>query len=118
MESGLGRFVKLDKEFIGKAPLASMLQKGPRRSFVTLRVDSRKAPAHGGDSILHNGRVVGTVCSAAWGHRVGRNLAMAFVEPGHAHDGSQLAIQILGEQVAAIVSDDCQYDQSFSRLRA
>jgi glycine cleavage system aminomethyltransferase T len=49
---------------------------------------------------------------------VGRNLAMAFVEPGHAHDGSQLAIQILGEQVAAIVSDECQYDQSFSRLRA
>ena len=118
MESGLGRFVKLDKDFIGKAPLERMLAQGPRRTFVTLCVDSRKASAHGGDSVLHEGRVVGTVCSAAWGHRVARNLAMAFVEPGHARHGSRLMVEILGEQVAAIVSDDCQYDPAFGLLRA
>jgi len=118
MESGLGRFVKLDKDFLGKAPLERMLEKGLRRSFVTLRLDSRKAPAHGGDSVLHNGRVVGTVCSAAWGHRVGCNLAMAFVEPGHSSSGTQLAVEILGEQIAATVSDECQYDPTFGRLRA
>ena len=47
------------------------------------------APAHGGDSLLHGDRVVGTVTSAAWGHRVGKNLAMAFVDQVRSGDFRQ-----------------------------
>ena len=74
-ESGLERFVKMDKEFIGKAKLIEMQKSGPRRGFASLVLDSTDAPAHPGDSIISNGRVIGTITSAAWGYRVNKNIA-------------------------------------------
>jgi dimethylglycine dehydrogenase len=118
IESGLARFVKMDKEFIGKPALQAMLAKGPRRAFVALELDSRVAAAHGGDSILHHDKVVGTVCSAAWGYRVGKNLALAFIAPEFAAPGNALSALVLGEQVPAVICDECQYDPTFARLRA
>ena len=100
-ESGLARFVDLEKPaFVGKAALAG----GPRRTraFVSLEIDATHAPAQGGDSIVSDGRiVVGTVTSAGWGHRVGKNLAMGFVEPGVADVGTRLRVEIVGEATDA-----------------
>jgi dimethylglycine dehydrogenase len=118
MESGLARFVKLDKEFIGKPALQTMLERGPRRRFVALHMDGKAAPAHGGDSVLRGNQVIGTICSAAWGHRVGKNLALAFVAPDAAELGTALTVEILGERVPAVVCSECQYDPTFERLRA
>ncbi len=117
-ESGLDRFVRLDNEFIGKAGLLDMQAKGPRRSFVSLVVDDDTAPAQPGDSILANEHVVGTVTSAAWGYRVGKNIAMGFVDPGHALVGTELAVEVVGRSVRAIVCDFCHYDPGFERVRA
>ena len=66
-ETGLNRFVRLDKDFVGKEALAQMQDAGPRRMFVSLTLDTDKAPAHAGDSIVADGNVVGTITSAALG---------------------------------------------------
>lgn len=118
LESNLARFVKMDKDFIGKAALQAMQAKGPRRRFVALQIDSRVAPAHGGDSVLLGDLVIGTICSAAWGHRVGRNLALAFIAPEHAAVGTALEVEILGERLPAVIGEECLFDPSFERLRA
>jgi len=118
MESGLARFVQMDKPFVGKDALQAMLAQGPRRSFVTLEIASRTAPAHAGDSIFQGDRLVGTVTSASWGHRIGSNLALAFVEPSAAPAATTLGVEILGERVPAVVCGQCRYDPSFARLRA
>lgn len=73
-ETGLDRFVRLDKEFIGREALLAMRDRGARRNFVSMEIASDEAPAHPGDSIVKDGAVVGTVTSAAWGYRVGKNL--------------------------------------------
>jgi dimethylglycine dehydrogenase len=110
-ESGLGRFVRLDKpEFSGREALLSRHGRQLRRQFVTLRLESDFAPAHAGDSILLGDRVVGTVTSAAWGHRVGENLAMAFVDAEHAAEGTVLDALVLGERLPATVVPACRYD--------
>ncbi|MEL7430497.1 MAG: FAD-dependent oxidoreductase, partial [Pseudomonadota bacterium] len=67
-ETGLERFVKMDKDFIGKQALEKMMADGPRRMLVTLELDSTTTPAHGSDSIMKDGKVVGTVTSAGWGY--------------------------------------------------
>lgn len=118
IESGLSRFVKMDKQFVGKESLHLMMQKGPRRLFAMLELATSDAPAHPGDSIVRGSEVVGTITSAAWGYRVGKNLAMAFIRPEHARVGTRLAVEILGQVVDAVVCDECLYDPKFERLRA
>jgi len=117
-ETGLDRFVKMDKpDFIGKEALAARHADGPRRKLVCLSVDSREAPAHGGASVMVEGRVAGTVTSGDWGHRTGLNLAYAFVEPALAATGTQVEIDIIGQMVGAQVIPMGPYDPGLERVR-
>lgn len=119
IESALERFVKLDKrDFIGKAALQAQLARGLRKRFVTLTVDSPDAPAHGGDPVFAAHRLVGTVTSGGYGHRVGKNIALAFVEPEHAEPGTELSVGVLGQRYRAEVVAPCLYDPDNTRVRA
>ena len=62
-------------------------------------------------------RVVGTVTSGDWGHRVGANIAYAFVDPDHAEAGTALAIDIIGIRTPARVTEGPLYDPGNSRVR-
>ncbi|MCB1450182.1 MAG: FAD-dependent oxidoreductase [Nitratireductor sp.] len=108
IESGLGRFVKMGKpDFIGKSALEKV---GINRAFVTMVLNCNDAPAHGGDSIVVDGAVVGTVTSADWGHRVGKNIAMGFIDPALSETGTKIHVEVIGRPVLAHVVEDCLYD--------
>ena len=118
-ETGLDRFVRMEKgDFIGKAALEKRVAEGPRVKLASLRVDHDRAPAHGGASVMREGKVVGTVSSGDWGHRLGMNIAMAFLQPDLAAEGTTLEIDICGTLVSAEVIAPSPYDPSFSRLRS
>ncbi len=109
-ETGLDRFVRLDKEFIGKDALVGHKEAGPGRKLVTLQVASTAAAAHGGASVMADGKVIGTVTSGDWGYRTGMNLAYAFVDPAFATEGSTAMIDILGDLTACSVIAPSPYD--------
>ena len=118
-ETSLDRFVKMDKgDFVGKEALMKRQAEGLRKKLVTLKVDAIHAPAHAGDSLMLDGNVVGTVTSGDWGHRVGLNLAYAFVDPALADMGSTMHLDLLGELVAVEVISPSPYDPDYSRMRA
>ncbi|MEM6941265.1 MAG: FAD-dependent oxidoreductase [Pseudomonadota bacterium] len=118
-ETGLDRFVKLDKEdFVGRDALLKRREAGPNKKLVALSVDTQHAPAHGGASVMQDAAVVGTVTSGDWGHRVGMNLAYAFVDPSVAADGTAVDIDICGLRVGAEVIPMGPYDPSFARMRS
>lgn len=117
-ESRLERFVMMDKDFVGKTALQAMHKAGPRRSFVTMEIATDEAPAQPGDSVVRNDRVVGTITSAGWGHRVAKNLAMGFVAPGYAALGSTFSVEILGRTFPAEVCAPCLYDPENLRVRS
>ena len=100
-EVGLGQFVRLDKcDFIGRDALARRAQTPRARQLVTLAVDTDQAPAHAGASVMRGDEVVGTVTSGAFGHRVGMNLAYAFVAANAAGGGAaSLELDLLGMRV-------------------
>ncbi|MEL7149316.1 MAG: FAD-dependent oxidoreductase [Pseudomonadota bacterium] len=117
-ETGLSRFVRADKPaFIGKEVLAKRLAEGPQKSLVTLAVDCTDRPAHPGASLMRDGQVVGTVTSGDWGHRTGLNLALAFVSPDLAAEGTGLVIDLLGALCPAKVIPPCPYDPDFALLK-
>ncbi len=118
-ETGLDRFVKLDKgDFVGKDALLKRRGKALSRKLVSLEVDTKDAPAQGGASIRDNGAIVGTVSSGDWGHRVGKNLAYAFVDPSLSAPGSSVTVDILGAPVAAEVIPMGPYDPEYTRLKS
>lgn len=118
-ESALDRFVARDKpDFIGKTGLEGQEKRGYRQRFVSMVLDCTHAPAHGGSSVVSDGRYVGTVTSAGWGHRTGKNIAMAFVDPEFAEIGTKLAVEVIGEPVAATVVEPVLYDPQNTLIRA
>ncbi|GAA6210108.1 FAD-dependent oxidoreductase [Cognatishimia sp. WU-CL00825] len=118
LETGLARFVKLDKgDFVGKEALLRRQAKGENRKLVTLKIAANNAPAQGGASLMHANKVVGTVTSGDWGHRIDMNLAYAFVEPEFAATGSEMQLDMFGDLVPATVIAASPYDPSFSRMR-
>ncbi len=118
-ETGLSRFVKLEKQdFIGKKALLKRQAAGPQSKLVTLKIDTTQAPAHSGASVIQDNAVVGTITSGDFGHRVGLNLAYAFVKPDFATPGSTMQVDLCGEHVAATVIDPSPYDPKFERMRS
>ncbi|MDO6798376.1 GcvT family protein [Shimia thalassica] len=114
-ESDLSRFVKMEKaDFIGKEALQKRLDAPSGKTFATFKVASDIAPAQPGASIRANGKIIGTVTSADWGHRVNENLAMGFLDEGH----SVVTIDILGAAVAAEVVSPARYDPKLELPRS
>jgi dimethylglycine dehydrogenase len=110
-EARLDRFVKLDKpDFIGKQALLEQVERGPCKLLVSMTVNCDIASAHGGDPVFVDRRQVGSVTSAGYGQRVGRNIAYAYVEPGCAEIGTRLSLGILGERYHAEVVQPVLYD--------
>ena len=112
-ETGLERFVTDKPDYIGKSALAS---RQPIRRLVTLRIHG-DVPAHPGSSVELDGDVVGTVTAGALGHRVGMNLAMAFIRPDLIMPGTAVALDLVGQAVPATVIPPCPYDPSHTRLK-
>lgn len=116
-ETGLDRFLDMQKDFIGKSALVKMKTDGPRKKLVSLQIDCSHAPSHSGASIKKGEDVIGTVTSAAWGYRVGKNLAYGFVDPEMSEIGTNLTVDVLGSPETAIVIAASPYDPKNMILR-
>jgi dimethylglycine dehydrogenase len=117
LEAGLDRFVNMDKEFRGRDAIAAQRDSGNRRSFVAIEVDNDEAAAHSGDPIWNDGTIIGVVTSGAYGHTIGSNIALGYVEPEFAADGTTFAIDIIGKRSPATVRSEPMFDPRHDRPR-
>jgi len=121
LEGGLDRFIKFDKpeDFTGKAALLAEKQRGRARAFATMLVEAGAADAPYMSTIWHNGEVVGETTSGAWGYRVGSSVALGMLRADLAAPGTELTVEIYGEQCRAVVQPDQPlWDPENERLRA
>jgi dimethylglycine dehydrogenase len=113
LESGLHRFVKLDKacDFVGKAGLSAWQKKGFNNTFVTLEVHGiTDADARGSEGIYKNGELIGRATSGGFGFRVNKSLALGMVLSNYAIEGAELEIEILGQRHRATVIPESAFD--------
>ena len=120
LEAGLDRFVTLDKpDFVGREALIAAESAGPGAKLVTLKLDGDGiAPAHGGASVWQGDTLVGSITSGGYGYRVQESIALAYVQPNVAAEGTALVVDVIGERRAAEVVAPCRYDPSNARVRA
>ncbi|MGA5144863.1 glycine cleavage system aminomethyltransferase GcvT [Streptomyces griseoincarnatus] len=91
-DAGLGRVVKFEKEgdFVGRAALAEAAEragKNPPRVLVGLIAHGRRVP-RAGYAVVAGGEKIGEVTSGAPSPTLGRPIAMAYVDAGHAEPGT------------------------------
>ena len=120
LESGLDRFVRLDKgDFMGRAGLLEWHQRGFANCFVTLAVDGPEdADPIGNNPLYIGGDMVGRATSGNYGFRLEQSLALAMVRPELAEIGTSVDIEILGERYPARVVQESPWDPDNARLRA
>ncbi len=109
IEAGLGQFVKTtDRDFIGKSSLLQRQRQGNGWQMHLLALDGEVIDPFYLHTVIQNEQVVGLVTSGGFGHRVQKNLALAyFSEP---LDGSPLSVRILDHEVSARLLDEVPYD--------
>ena len=117
-ESGLDRFIRLQKDdFIGQGALRER-QNSPAWRFVTLEVhDVTDADARGSEPIRKNGELVGRATSGGYGWRLGKSLALAMIKPDVAELGTDVEISILGKLHRATLIPQTPFDPGNERLR-
>lgn len=117
-ESGLERFVRPQKDFIGRAGLMEREKRGRAWRFVTLEVHGvTDADARGSEPVYKNGALIGRATSGGYGWRVAKSLALAMVKPEFAFEGNELSIKILGCVHKATVIGESPFDPENLRLR-
>ncbi len=118
-ESAMDRFIKPEKgEFLGRPALLKRQAQGLAYRLVTLEVhDVTDADALGNNALSANGTLVGRATGGGYGFRVQKSLALGMVNPEFAAEGTQLEIEILGQQYAATVIKDSPFDPANKRLR-
>jgi len=119
LESGMGRFVQLNKgEFIGREALLRQQQKGLPWNFVTLAVQVKDSDPWGNEPIYVGDKMVGRATSGAYGYTLGKSLAVGYVRPDYAAPGTKLEMVLLGERYPAEVVAESPWDPENARLRA
>ena len=121
LESGLDRFVKLDKEqsFVGKEALIAWRDKGFENNFVTLEVfEITDADARGSEAIYYEHELVGRATSGGYGFRVEKSLVLGLVKPEFSSPGTRLEIEILGKRYLSQVIPESPFDPENTALRS
>ncbi|GAB2614276.1 glycine cleavage system aminomethyltransferase GcvT [Streptomyces capparidis] len=103
-DAGLGRVVRFDKTtnggaFVGREALAKAAEaarRTPPRTLVGLVAEGRRIPRAGFAALAEDGSVIGRVTSGAPSPTLGRPIAMAYVDAGHAAPGTRVAVDIRG----------------------
>ena len=118
IEADMERFVRLDKEFIGKAGTQASKQQGARIQLVYMEVDATDSDCRGNEPIFADGKVVGLTTSGGYGFAVGKSLAFGYVDPAAASEGQELQISIYDEMKGARIIPQPIYDPQNERPRA
>jgi len=117
LEAGLDFAVAWERNFIGREALLERRERGPRTRLVTLLFDDREAVPLGNEPVSLDGRIVGQTTSAAYGYRIGRPLALAYVETAQARDGQALDLDIAGTSFAVRIATAPAFDPDGTRMR-
>lgn len=116
LESGLGMFVKLDKdEFLGREALARQKSEGVSKKVVGLEIDSPATARHGFEVLNSEGETIGTITTGYNSLTLGKNLAMALVDSRYAALGTPLQVKIRRKTAPAVVVKKRFYTPNYKK---
>ena len=125
LEAGLAFAVRPDKPapFTGREALVRQREQGLTQRLVQFVLDDPEPLLFGGELILRDGQSVGEVRSAAYGHTLGRSVALGWVRNADGVDRAYIEagayeLDVGGERFAATAHLRSPYDPKGARIRA
>ena len=123
-EAGIGSTVAMEKPggFIGREALVVLATDPPRRRLAHVLLAEHEPQLYHGESVVHDGRIVGRITSGAFGHTLGAAVGLAAIEgesavADHIVAAGDVEIEIAGERVPARLGARPFYDPDGARLR-
>jgi aminomethyltransferase len=102
-QAGLGWAVKLDKgDFVGREALARRRQDKSLPQRVGLELEGKRL-AREGASVMKDGKAIGKVTSGTFAPTLAKAIAMAYVDPACATQGTICEVDVRGKPAAAKV---------------
>ncbi|MCG8545011.1 MAG: FAD-dependent oxidoreductase, partial [Alphaproteobacteria bacterium] len=119
LEAGLDFAVAWDTDFIGRDALLAVRENPRNASLVTIVLDDVAAVPLGNEPVYRDGEIIGKTTSAAFGYRVGKPVALAYLDSSDANalDGQQVGIEIARTPFTGAVSRGPAYDPTHARMR-
>jgi 4-methylaminobutanoate oxidase (formaldehyde-forming) len=120
LEAGLGFAVKMKKEipFVGRDALLEIRADGPSRRLCCLVLDDPSVAALGNEPVRSNGEVVGRITSGGLGYWLRKSIAYAYLPISLAEPGTELFVEIFGEQIAAETARMPLWDPKHERVKS
>ena len=128
-EAGLGRFVRMEKDFVGRDALAAkhgesgppgeVAATGLRLCTWTVETEPGRAgfDVIGDEPVWHDGEVVGWVTSGGYAHHSEVSVAMGYVPAELADSPGRFEIEIVGTRRRATLVPGCLWDPESNRMR-
>jgi dimethylglycine dehydrogenase len=117
-EAGMGRFIDTSRDFIGCENLKQRKQDGYAIELAYLVFDDAVAcECYGNEAVYHNGELIGLTTGGAYGHRIGRSTAFAYVKPELIRVGLEVTIDTSSGSRNAHIEMDAAYDPGNELLR-
>ena len=119
-EAGLQHFVHMNKgDFVGREALRKQLDEGIPQEFVTVRVEGiEDADPLGNEPLWDGDHMIGRATAGAYGHFIGKSLALGYVKTGYGQIGTQMEIEILGNRYNCAVVENSPHDPNNDRLKS
>jgi dimethylglycine dehydrogenase len=95
---------------IGQDVLRQMRNAQPRYRLVSIILEETDVDPTGGEPVVQGGDLVGYVSSAAYGHRVGKTVAMGFLRPDLCQSGTEVSVCVLEREISAKILTEPVFD--------
>ena len=119
LESGMSRFVDLSRDFIGRDSLAERQEKGFEIELAYLVFDDDvPCECYGNEAVFAGKEYIGLTTSGAYGFRIGRSLAFAYLRPETIAEGLQVTVHTSVGQRQAHIEIAMAFDPKNERLRS
>jgi 4-methylaminobutanoate oxidase (formaldehyde-forming) len=124
LEAGLGFAVDWEKPigFIGRAALLRQKDEGVKKILVQLMLEDSEKLLYHNEPIYRNGRIVGYVTSAMYGHTLGGAIGLGYIGNSSVIDNEfvisgSYEVGVVGKKVPATVSLKPIYDPKNQRVK-
>ncbi len=119
IEAGMQRFIDTSRDFIGCQNIKKRQAEGGAIQLAYLLFDDDIAcECYGNEAVYHNGELIGLTTSGAFGHRIGKSLAFAYLKPAMVTQGLEVTIDTSIGTRAAHIEMKAAYDAANEKLRS
>lgn len=114
LEAGLGMFVKLDKDFIGKEALVKQKAEGLKRKIVGIELKDKAIPRHGYDVEVDE-KVIGVVTTGYNSISTGKSVCMAMLDIDYTKLDTEVSVRIRKKVFPGVVTKKRFYDKNYKK---